>query len=281
MNPRIFLFASGLFCATGLLAQTPRLEFPTPSPACTIKQRVGLTDIEVVYSRPSMKGRVIFGNVVVYNEVWRTGANAATRVSFSTPVKLNGMNVPAGTYALYTIPNETLWTIILSKDTAASVFDYKQANDLGRFTVSPATLTDTSIETFTIEFNHIREESAVLNLAWDKTIVPLRLEVEVVSKLLPQIETAMSAPGNQKPYFQAAGYYYDHGQDLQKALAWVDAAIAQNEAYYIVHLKAKILAKLGQKEAAITAAKHSTELALKAKDNAYVKLNEQLIASLR
>jgi hypothetical protein len=279
MNLKIFLFLCGLCCATGLQAQTPTLEFPAPSPGCTIKQRVGLTDIEVVYSRPSMKGRVIFGDVVPYNQVWRTGANASTKVSFSTPVKLAGMDVPAGTYALYTIPGESEWTVILSKDIKSSPFDYRQENDLGRVKVRPVSVTD-SIDTFTIEFNHIRDESAVIDIVWDRTVVPLSIQLEVTAKLLPQIEATMSAAGT-KPYFQAAGFYFEHGQDLQKALKWVDAAIAQNEAYYIVHLKAKILAKLGEKDAAIAAAKRSTELAAKAKDNTYVRLNEQLIASLR
>ncbi len=272
-------FASSL--VSGSLAQPAQIQFPAPSPACTIKQRVGLTDVEVVYSRPSMKGRQIFGGLVPYNVVWRTGANAATKLSFSTPVKLNGTEIPAGSYALYTIPGEGRWTIILNKGVGKSGTQYDQTEDVTRFEATPMELPDTKIETFTIEFNHIRDDSAVITLLWEKTVVPIRLELEVMGKLVPEIEKAMSAPEGPKPYYQAAMLYYDHGLDLHKASKWIDAAIAQREAYYMVHLKAKILAKLGDKQGAIAAAKRSTELALQAKDRGYVKLNEDLIASLQ
>jgi hypothetical protein len=284
MNSKILLsflvLASGSVFTGGLLAQTPKVDFPAASPACTLKQRVGLTDIEIVYSRPGVKGRPVFGGLVPYGQVWRTGANNATKITFSTPVKLNGAEIPAGTYALFTIPGETEWTIIISKDTAASIFNYNQTNDLVRVKATPVKLSQT-IETFTIEFTDIRDESATLNLLWEKTRVPVKIEIELTGKLVPQIEAVMSAAEGRKPYYQAALFYYDHGQDLQKASKWIDAAIADRETYYIVHLKAKILAKLGDKEGAIAAAKRSTELAIKAKDTGYVKLNEDLISSLK
>ena len=284
MNSKILLsslvLASGLVFTCGLLAQTPKVDFPAASPACTLKQHVGLTDIEIVYSRPGVKGRPIFDGLVPYGQVWRTGANNATKITFSTPVKLNGAEIPAGTYALFTIPGETEWTIIISKDAAASIFNYNQTNDLVRVKATPVKLSQT-IETFTIEFTDIRDESATLNLLWEKTLVPVKIEIELTGKLVPQIEAVMSAAEGRKPYYQAALFYYDHGQDLQKASKWIDAAIADRETYYIVHLKAKILAKLGDKEGAIAAAKRSTELAIKAKDTGYVKLNEDLISSLK
>ena len=275
------LVASGMLFENVVQAQTPKLEFPAASPGCTLKQRVGLTDIEIVYSRPSAKGREIFGNVVPFDKVWRTGANNATKITFSTPVKLNGTDVAAGSYALYTIPGEDEWTIILNKGVGKSGTQYDEKEDVLRFKARPGHLADTSIETFTIEFNHIRDESAILNLVWEKTVVPIRLELDVTSKLLPQIESAMSAEGSNKPYFQAAMFYYDHGQDLNKAKEWINAAVKQREAYYVVHLKAKILAKLGEKDEAIAAANRSMELAKAAKDEAYVKLNNDLLASLK
>ena len=285
MNSKLLRFIAaivgGLIFAASAPAQTPKLEFPAPSPACTIKQRVGLTDIEIAYSRPSMKGREIFGNVVPFGTVWRTGANNATKITFSTPVNLNGTEVAAGTYALYTLPGENEWTIILNKGVGKSGTQYDEKEDVVRFKTTPVKLADTSIETFTIEFNHLRDESAVINLIWEKTVVPIKVELDVTSKLLPQIEAVMAAEGGNKPYFQAAMFYYDHGQDLSKAKEWVEAAIKQREAYYIVHLKAKILAKLGDKEGAIAAANRSTELAKAAKDSAYVKLNDDLISSLK
>jgi len=285
MNSKILLsslvLASGLVFTCGLLAQTPKVDFPAASPVCTLKQHVGLTDIEIVYSRPGVKGRPIFGGLVPYGQVWRTGANNATKITFSTPVKLNGAEIPAGTYALFTIPGETEWTIIINKGAAQwGAFQYNETNDLVRVKATPLKLAE-PVETFTIEINDIRDESATLNLTWEKTRVPVKLEVELVSKLVPQIEAVMSAAEGRKPYYQAALFYYDHGQDLQKASKWVDAAIAEREAYYIVNLKARILAKLGDKEGAIAAAKRSTELAIKAKDTGYVKLNEDLISSLK
>jgi len=285
MNTKTVLLACALalgFAGT-TFAQTPapKLDFPAASPGCTIKQRVGVTDIEVVYSRPGMKGREIFGNVVPYGAVWRTGANAATKITFSTPVKLNGQDVAAGSYALYTIPGEDEWTIILNKGVGKSGTQYDEKEDVLRFKTKPVQLSDTSIETFTIEFNHILDDSAVINLVWDKTVVPIKMELDLVSSLLSQIETVMASDAKNKPYFQAATFYLNHDQDLKKASAWVDEAIKQNEAYYVVHLKAKILAKMGDKDGAIAAAKRSSELATKAKDNAYIKLNADLISSLK
>ncbi len=291
MNSKLLLltlaFAGGLVFPSWLSAQTPAVDFPAASPACTLKQRVGLTDIEIIYSRPGVKNRTIFGGIVPYGQVWRTGANQATKVTFSTPVKLEGIDIPAGTYALFTIPGETEWTIIINKGaTQWGAFQYKEKDDIVRFKVTPATLAE-SIETFTIEFNHIRDESAVLNLVWDKTVVPIHLTVDVTGKLVPQIEAAMASP-EKKPdgfYFQAATFYYNHDLDLKKALDWVNAGLADNPriAYEMLHLKAQILAKQGDKAGAIAAAKQSTELAIKAEGSgsSFVKMNQDLISSLQ
>src|SRR4051812_21426162 len=225
MSSRAFvasiIVGSALTINSGLFAQAPKVDFPQPSPTCTLKQHVGLTDIEIVYSRPGVKGRKIFGGLVGYSEVWRTGANSATKITFSTPVKINGADIPAGTYGLFTIPGEKEWTIIINKGSAQwGAYQYNEKDDLVRVKATPVKLAD-SVETFTIDFDDIRDESATLDLIWEKTRVPIKLQVDLVSKLVPQIEAAMSAPDGQKPYFQAAMFYYDHGQDLQKANKWV------------------------------------------------------------
>lgn len=271
-----------------LSAQSPPVNFPAASPICTLKQRVGLTDVEVVYSRPGIKGRSVFGGIVPYGVVWRTGANFATKITFSTPVKLEGNDIPAGTYSLFTIPGTNEWTVIINKNANQwGSFQYDSNEDLVRFDVTPTTLTDTTLETFMIEFTRIRDDSAVLMLVWDKTIVPVRLKVNVVSALVPQIEAAMAAPGKKSDifYFQAAGFYYDHNLDLNKALKWVNAALAGDSriAFEILHLKAQILAKQGDKAGAIAAAKQSTDLAIKAEgpDNSFVWMNQKLISSLQ
>ena len=277
----------GLLISFNLSAQTPKVDFPAASPACTLKQRVGLTDIEIVYSRPSIKGRAIFGGIVPYDQVWRTGANQATKITFSTPVKLDGHDVPAGSYSLFTIPGENEWTIILNKNASQfGAFQYDEKDDLVRFKVVPVKLGET-IETFTIEFNHIRDDSAVINLVWEKTVVPIKLEIELTGKLVPQIEAAMSSPDKKSDgfYFQAATFYYNHGQDLNKALEWVNAALTDkpNIAFEILYLKAQILAKQGDKAGAIAAAKESSELSIKAEgaNNSFVKMNQDLISSLQ
>jgi hypothetical protein len=292
MNSTTLLFTlalvTELMIAPPSSAQTGGVNFPAASPACTLKQRVGLTDIEIVYSRPGVKNRTIFGGIVPYGQVWRTGANQATKITFSTPVKLEGHDLPAGTYALFTIPGENEWTIIINKGANQwGSFQYNEKDDVVRFQVTPATLKDTRIETFCIEFNRVRDESAVLTLVWDRTVVPIQMEVEVASKLVPQIETAMSAPGKKQAgfFFQAATFYYNHDLDQKKALDWVNAGLADNPriAYEMLHLKAQILAKQGDKPGAIAAAKQSSELAVKAEGqgSSFVKMNDDLIASLQ
>jgi len=277
---------SALALIPSLLAQTqaaPRVEFPAPSPLSTVKQRVGLTDVEIVYSRPGVKGRKIFGGLEAYNKVWRTGANASTKISFSTDVKLGGQSIPAGKYALYTIPGEVAWTVIVYKDlNLSSVANYNQSNDVARIKVTPVTLAE-SVETFTIDINDIRDNSATLNLIWEKTRVPVKIELDLNTALVLRIEELMASSESRKPYYQAASYYFENGLDLAKARKWIDAAVAERETYYIVHLQAKILAKQGEKEKAVAAAKRSTELAVKADgpNSGFVKLNADLVAGLQ
>lgn len=267
-----------------LKAPAAQLELPQASPTETIKQRVGLTDISVVYSRPSAKGRVMLGGINPYGEVWRTGANNATRITFSTDVTLQGSRVAAGTYELFTIPGRDEWTLILQK--AANqwgAYAYDPKNDVLRVTAKPAVLAE-PVETFTIDFNDIRNDSATLELIWGTTRVPFALKVDVVGMVVPKIDAAMEAPG-KKPYAQAALFYIDYKLDLDKANAWMDAAIAeQPEQFYLYYHKARILAAKGDKSGAEAAARHSIELAAKtgepAKDE-YLRLNEALIAGLK
>ena len=278
------LLVSAVALAISIAAQTPGIEFPAASPACTLKQRVGLTDIEINYSRPGLKGRVVVGKIDPYGKVWRTGANAATRISFSTPVKLQGSRLDAGTYELFTIPGRDEWTVILQKAGRQwGAYQYKQENDVLRVKATPVALAN-PVETFTIDINDIRDESATLDLIWADWRVPVKLEVDVVSDPAPQIEAVMASDAAKKPYAQAAMFYRDHDLDLKKAAAWMDAAIAeQPDAFYLLYHKARILAKMGDKAGALAAARASIDLAAKgtgpAKDE-YTRLNEALIASL-
>ena len=272
--------------ATPAAPAAPKVTFPAPSPAATLKQRVGLTDIEVAYSRPSMKGRTIFGGIEAYGRVWRTGANNATRLTFSTPVKFQGVALDTGTYELFSIPGQDTWTIIVQKAAKQwGTYAYDQKNDIARVAVKPVALTE-AIETLTIDFADLRDESATLNISWEKTRVPLKLEFDLTATLVPQIEAAAAAEGKKSNqfYYGAAGFYYEHRLDLKKALTWITAATSgEKPAFYMVHLKAKILARLGDKPAAIAAANQSKTLAISAEgaQSPFLKQNDDLIASLR
>lgn len=262
----------------------PRLPVPAASPLGTLKQRVGLTDIEIVYARPGAKGRTMLGNIEPYGKVWRTGANAATTVAFSTAVKLEGRDVPAGKYALFTIPGEKEWTVIISKDAEQSgAFEYKESDDLVRFTVKPVQLS-VPVETLEFTINDIRGDSATLNLSWETTRVPVRLTLDVVGPTVAKIKEMMAAEG-RKPFAAAAGFYFDNKLDLAQALIWIDASIAEGANQTNTHLKAKILAGLGRKAEAIAAANQSIELALKSPNagiqQEYTKMNQNLIKSLK
>jgi hypothetical protein len=260
-------------------------DFPAASPASTLQQRVGATDIEIKYYRPGAKGRVMIGTIEPFGKVWRTGANNATTISFSTAVKLGGQAVTPGKYALFTIPGESKWTVILNKNPNQwGAFTYDPSGDAIHFDVTPVRLT-TPVETFEIGINDLRDDSATINLTWETWRVPVKLETNLVSEMVAKIDASMAAPSGRKFYAQAAGFYLDHNLDLKKALEWANAAVAAGENQTSVHLTAKILAKMGDKEGAIAAAKHSIELAEKSNNvgiqTEYRKLNENLIASLR
>jgi hypothetical protein len=263
------------------MAETNTLEFPAASPLCTLKQRVGLTDIQVVYSRPGVKSRRIFGTLVPYGKLWRTGANQATRISFSTPIKLNGTEIAAGNYALLTIPGKDEWTIIINKEAEQiGPFKHDESKDIAKFQTKTSQLHDT-VSTFTIDFDELNDESAMLNLIWDKTKVPIKVEVAFVDELVPRVEAVMASGEKQKPYFQAGLFFFNHNRNLEKAKEWVDAAIAEREIYPFVFVKAKILAKLNDTQGAKAVAKQANEMALKANDTGFAGLIDDFVAGLK
>ncbi len=285
------LFATALIAAiasfqpSNVSAQTPpTLDFPQASPAASLKQRFGLTDVEITYSRPSAKGRKIIGGVVPFGEVWRTGANTATKVTFSTDVKFGGEAVPAGSYALFTIPTASEWTVILSKVTGAwGSYSYDTKDDLLRVKVKPVALAD-MVETFTIDVGDLRDDSANLSLAWEKTRVSVKIENDLVATMVPQIEAAMKAEG-KKPYFPAAMFFYEHDLDLKRALGWMDEAIKEKpDAMWMIYRRGLILEKSGDKAGALAAAQKSLEMAKKAGGSQgaeYTRLSEALIARVK
>lgn len=268
-------------------AAEKEFQFPAPSQHSTITQRVGLTDVSVDYSRPDKHGREIFGGLVPYGKVWRTGANAPTRIKFSDAVKIEGKELPAGEYAFYTIPGENEWTIIFSKNLKLwGAYGYKPDADALRVTAKPTTLPN-EVETFTIGIANLKDDGATITLDWDKTRVPVELTTNTVEKVNAEIAEGLKNPAELKPgfYYQAASFYYDHDKDLDQAAKWIDTAIEKQKEprYFIYYKKAQIEAKLGRKDKAKAAAEKSIEL-LKAEpqpDETAIRNSQVIIDSLK
>lgn len=262
-----------------------QIKMPAPSPTFELKGTVGLAEVKVVYSRPSAKGRAVAGNLIPYGEVWRTGANASTKISFSEDVKLNGNAVPAGDYALYTIFNEETATIILSKNLELwGAMGYDEKDDQVRFDVK-VKHPSSHYETLTMSFSDFTMNSANFNMKWEHTKAMFKIETDVDSKVMADIKAQVidSEPENSRIYYQAASYYTEMDKDTKQALNWINKAMEgeEKEQYWMYHLKAKILAKMGKKKDAIATAKKSIELAKAAPNPDYVRLNEKLIKNIQ
>jgi hypothetical protein len=272
------LLIAAVAACTFIIADA-QLKTPAPSPTQTIKQDFGLADVELSYSRPGVKGRKIFGDIVPFGAVWRTGANSATTITFGDEVTIGGTKVPAGKYGLLTIPDKKSWTIIISKQTdVTNPSAYKPEMDVVRVT-SDVNTTKAKTETFTMQFANVKPTSCELYMMWDKSAVVLPIVTEIDGKIMASINESMKS--DKPPYFQAAMYYMDNGKDLKQALAWFNkAAEAQPDAYWVQHQWANCLAKLGQKSEAKTVALKSKELATAAKNEDYVKLNDKLLKDL-
>src|SRR5438067_14557 len=221
-------FFAGLLLPGSLrAAEEKKIEFPAASQHSVVKQRVGLTDVEVDYSRPNKNDREIFGGLVPYGKLWRTGANAVTKIKFSDAVTLEGKAIPAGEYALFTIPTADEWTIIVAKDAKVqSTADYKQGNDAVRVTAKPESIPVT-IETYTIELADVKGACATLSLLWDQTHVPVRLTTDDVQQVSNQLDAVVSAgtPLDPRTAYQAAAFYYDNNKDMNQATRWIDQAL--------------------------------------------------------
>ena len=280
-----FVFVAGTLLSGNLLAaDEKKIEFPGASQHSVVKQRVGLTDVEVDYSRPNKNGREIFGGLVPFGKLWRTGANAVTKIKFNRAVTLGGKEIPAGEYALFTIPTANEWTIILSKDAKVqSAADYKQENDAARITATPESI-PIAIETFTIALNDVKGASATLDFLWDKTRVPVKLTTDDVEQVSKQLDAAVSAGTALDPRtaYQAAAFYYDNNKDMNQAAKWIDQALEKNpDAYFMHYKKAQIQAKLGNKKEATASAQKAIDILKKDKapDESAIKNAQQIIDS--
>lgn len=256
-----------------------QLRTPAPSPLQTIRQDFGIGNIELSYSRPSAKDRKIYGDLVPFDKVWRTGANNATTLNFTEEVNIGGTAIKPGKYGLLSIPGKDQWTLIITKDLGVtSPAAYKQENDVVRITAKTEKLDD-KVETFTMQFANVTGSSIDLQIMWDKTMVTLPITANTDAKVMSQIENMLIK--DNRPYYAAASYYYDNGKDLNQARQWIDKAIENNPKAFWMHLlKARIAVKLGDKATAKASAEKTRELATEAKNDDYVKMANDLIASL-
>ena len=284
MKYLVQLLAAGLLLAPAAQAQT-KLTIPPLSPATHIHQSFSTSYIDLTYSRPSLRGRVAFGNLVPNGTVWRTGANTITKVRFGEEVKINGQAVPAGAYALLAIPDAKEWTFILNRDTAQwGTYEYKQALDVLRVKAKPMKLA-APVETMSLTVENLRPASADLVISWDRTQVALPLTADPDRLVMGQIEQAMK--GEKKPYVTAWQYYYNAGKDLTPAIGWTEEFIKANpeSAYYGYYWKAKLLQKQGKNKEAIEAANRSLELVKTDKNEVskteYMRLNQEVLAAAR
>lgn len=225
-------------------AQAPQLFAPRPSPGAVVTQTIGLTDVTIRYSRPGVKGRKIWGALVPYGEVWRTGANENTTITFSTAVKVEGKELPAGTYGVQTIPTEKDWTLILSKDADDwGAFDYKPEHDALRATVTPVAGEHVK-ERMEFYFDDLTDTSATVKLIWEKLVVPFKIEVDTAAQV--------AAKQRWQSLFQGANWCIDNGC-VDKAEKWLDASIALDANFNNLRAEANLYAKKGQTKEAIAA----------------------------
>ena len=259
-----------------------QVKTPQPSPKAVVSQVVGLTDVTIDYSRPSAKGRVVFGDLVPFGKVWRTGANANTTVSFSDDILIGGKTLAKGKYALYTLPKADNWEVIFYKttDNWGTPEEWNESNVALRANAKPET-TNRKAETFTIAISNLTNDSAFLELSWETTVVALKFEVPTKKTAIASITKALAGP-SAGDYYSSAQYFLQSNGDLNKALEYINKAISLNKTgedvpFYYLRQKSLIQAKLNDKKGAIETAKLSLAAAEKAKNSDYVKMNNDSI----
>ena len=260
-----------------------QVQLPQPSPTATLAQNFGIGKITLVYSRPSIRGRTLFADnsdLAPLGKMWRTGANAATRLTFSDNVNFGGKDLDTGSYVLYTIPGKTEWEIILNKGVNNSGLDgYKESEDVTRFKVPVVNLPGMGVETFTMEFTNLKPESCNLMLLWGNTMVSVPITTKIMDRIRTQIENALQ--GNDKPYWQAANFYYTYDKNYSKALENVNHAIENNQdAYYMYMMKARIQKELGDKTGAKASAEKCVQLATADKNDDYIRQGNDFLKTL-
>lgn len=254
---------------------------PQPSPKATVEQRVGLTDVSVEYSRPGVKGRSIFGDLVPFGKTWRTGANSNTKVTFSSDVSIDGQTLNAGSYGLYTVPNKNSWEVMFysESDNSGVPRDWDDTKVVAKTSVEvyPQLM---NVETFTITFDNVSGTSATLGILWEKTYVGIKLEVPTDKLVSETIDVVMAASPEVGDYYNAAIYYSQQDKDIKKANEWMEKAMSLTEkpAFWQLRQQSLIYAKMGNSEKAIAVAEKSLELSKEAGNEAYIKMNTESLS---
>ncbi|MDZ7878796.1 MAG: DUF2911 domain-containing protein [Saprospiraceae bacterium] len=253
-----------------------QINTPVESPSASFTQKFGLTEIKMEYSRPSVKNRKIFGNVVIFDKIWRIGANSSTKFSTTDSLTIAGKGLSKGNYIMLAIPNKDEWTIIFNKNLEVSYENYKPEFNVLEVKIKPKK-TAQFVETFGIQTNNLTKTSCDLELAWENTLIQIPLQNEPHSKIMAEIKQKLGGP--TKADFQTiAGYYYEHNIDLKSALEYIDKGIAQGEGYGNLRMKSLILAKMGNKKEAIVWAEKSLARAKMFSNADYIRMNEEAIA---
>lgn len=269
-------------CTFVYMAVAAQVKMPAASPTEFIRQDFGLGSIELTYSRPSLRGRQMIGVVEPWGNVWRTGANAATKIRFTDEVEIGGKKIDSGSYSLYTIPQKNgEWSFILNKNVGNwGAFDYSENSEALRIPVK-AGKNAQKVETLTMQFSDITSESINLNIKWEDFALKIPIKTNIKEKIRASIDEAMK--GDKKPYWQAATFYYEYDKNYKKALEMVDAAFASqpNPPYYQLFYKARIEKDAGLKKNALTTGQKALDAAKAAKNDNYIIMSQQLIASLK
>lgn len=257
-----------------------QIEIPRVSPNVKVQQKIGLSDFSLDYSRPGVKNREIFGNLVPFGQIWRTGANENTKITFDTELSFGDTKVKAGTYSVYTIPNKDSWELIFYSDfnNWGNPTNWDETKVVARVKSQPLILPYT-VETLTLDFNSLSENGGVFEIIWEKTYVPFKFTIETDKKVMQSIDKSLAGP-EANDFYAAAVYYKNANKDIKKAIMWIDKAIEMtkdNPNYWFYRQKALIYAKSGDKREAIKAAKTSLKLAEQAGNQEYVKMNEDSI----
>src|SRR3954454_9898986 len=270
-----FAITAALF-ATSASAQ---VTMPAPSTTQTITQDFGMGKIELTYSRPGIKGRQLFSTaseLAPYGKPWRTGANAATKIHFTDNVTIGGKTLDSGSYVIYTVPNQGQWDVVFSKGTAYPGSEgFKESDDVVRLKATATPIKD-KIETFTMQFANLKNESCELHLRWGNTHVTVPIATNIKDRIRTQLEAALQ--GDKKPYYQAANFYYEYDKNYQKALEYINQAIAEDPTAYFMYLqKARIQKDLGDKTGAKASAMKTIELAKQAKNADYENFGNKML----